>query len=418
MKRFLGKEENKIKRYIIYISLFIMSFTCLCAGHFLLKSGQDKDVVSILPENTQIINSESEDRISTPQTSPFKYIHRSETIKGLKQEINILEIDPGADSVRILPVLSHDLCYGFEKLSEIAARKKAYAAINSGFFYDFGLPSGMVMINGRLISASSGRYPVFMVENGKALFKEITSKLTIKYEGFREITGISGSAENNVNKGNITSGQIQVDRLNFPAGGKQTAVYTPVYGKTNRAEGRNITVAVVNGIVTKVMDYNGQADIPSDGMLVTFYDADKYAGIEAPLRVGDKVELLHQPDMGGTVDAYECGCWLVREGKPVAPLTDAWVGVLTNRDPRTAIGTKKDGTVVLLTVDGRQPGYSAGFTARELAEYLISCGVNEAAMLDGGASTEMIIDGKLVGRPSFKGEERPLGGGIVVLTQE
>lgn len=388
----------------------------------MLQPGKDKNVTPILAENAQHSDPEPQDKTGTAQISPVKYIHRSETINGLKQEINILEIDPGAEGVRIRPVLSHDLLYGFEKLSKMASRKKAYAAINSGFFYDFGLPSGMVVINGELVSASSGRYPVFVIENGKASLKEIRSEPAIEYEGGREMNGgTSGAdrADNAADSGiSITTGHIIIDILNFPAGGKQTAVYTPVYGKTNRVKIRNITATVVNGVVTKVADYNGQADIPSDGMLVTFYDAEKYAGIEAPLRVGDKVKLLHQPEMTGTVDAYECGSWLVRDGKQVAPLTDAWIGVLTNRDPRTAIGIKEDGTVILLTVDGRQPGYSAGFTAKELAEYLISCGAEDAAMLDGGASTEMIVEGELVSRPSAKGGERPLGGGIVVLTQE
>jgi exopolysaccharide biosynthesis protein len=45
---------------------------------------------------------------------------------------------------------------------------------------------------------------------------------------------------------------------------------------------------------------------------------------------------------------------------------------------------------------------------------MISLGTVSAAMLDGGASTEMIFDGKMVNRPSFKGEERPIGGGILV----
>jgi len=39
----------------------------------------------------------------------------------------------------------------------------------------------------------------------------------------------------------------------------------------------------------------------------------------------------------------------------VAVDRDDWVGLLTNRDPRTAIGVKHDGKVVLVTVDGRQP---------------------------------------------------------------
>ena len=434
----MKKAKNKNIRYIFYISLFIaVSFICLSVGHFLFNSGDDKNIPPIAVENTQQITPDPVETTAKPQISPVKYIHRSEIVNGLKQEINILEIDPGVSGVRIQPVLSHDLFYGFEILSEMAERKKAYAAINSGFFYEYGLPSGMVVIDGELVSASTGRYPVFVVESGKAALKEIKSKLTIEYTGSRDAGNGSGigdvmngagngsssidssSDANSVGiESNAVTGSIPIDHFNFPADGQITAVYTPVYGKTNRAEKKNITATIKNGVVTKVAFYNGQSEIPSEGLLVSFFDTDKYAGIEAPLRVGDTVRLRHQPEVSGTVDAYECGSWLVRDGKSVAPMKDAWVGILTNRDPRTAIGIKEDGMVILLTVDGRQPGYSAGFTAKELAEYLISCGAKEAAMLDGGASTKMIVDGKLVSRPSFKGEERPLGGGIVVLLGE
>jgi exopolysaccharide biosynthesis protein len=54
-------------------------------------------------------------------------------------------------------------------------------------------------------------------------------------------------------------------------------------------------------------------------------------------------------------------------------------------------------------------------TCRELGEFLIDYGVKSAAMLDGGASTEMIVEGEVVNKPSFKEQERPLGGGLVVI---
>jgi len=345
---------------------------------------------------------ENEEELSINITDYVKHISRSEIINGEKQEINILEINLSSPMVRIRPVLSHDLIYGFEKLSIMAERKKAYAAVNGGFFHQYGLPSGMVVINGEIISASTGKYPVFIVENGKAQLKEIESRLEIEY--WR-------------NDGTADGGKINVDLLNFPASGKETAVYTPVYGIYNRAKKKNVTVKVENGTVTDISFHSGEAEIPENGMLITFFDSEKYAGKDMPLKVGDSVKLNHEPYTGGDVNAYECGCWLVKDGNPVAPLNDPWIGTLTNRDPRTAVGIKEDGTVILLTVDGRQPGYSAGFTGRELAEYLIGCGVKNAAMLDGGASTVMIVDGKVVNRPSYKGEERELAGGLLVLAE-
>lgn len=374
-----------------------MSLIFLYAGHFLL-SGRWIKVQE--PDESSVPAKQAETTAEpAPKVDPVKYSRRSEVINGLKQEINILEVDPGSSAVKILPVLSHDLIYGFERLSKMAARKNAYAAINGGFFHEFGLPSGMVVIDGELLSASTGKYPVFIVTEGKAELKEINSTLSIEF-------------------GTDSKASIPVDTLNFPAKGLQTVVYTPAFGNFNRATKKNITVTVKNSIVSKVADYPGEVEIPEDGILITFYNTKKYAGIELPIKVGDTIKLTHHPEVGADMQAYECGTWLVKDGVSVVQEKDAWVGILTNRDPRTAVGIREDGSILLLTVDGRQPGYSAGFTGKELAEYLISCGATTAAMLDGGASTEMLLEGKLVNKPSYKGEERQVAGGIAVLLEK
>jgi len=396
------KTQNKWSRFLTIALMFIVvSFILIYAGHFLYGDNFDENAAKEgqKPErfpDTGVTNETAQEQ----KPEPIKYTHLSETINNLKQEINILEIDVSVPGVSVKPALSHDLIYGFEKLSDIAARKGAYAAVNGGFFYDYGLPSGMVVIDGRLVSASSGRYPVFFAEGGKAGFREIKSKIFIRY-----------------NRGSET-GEIEADCFNFPDDGAVVAVYTPDYGRTNRVKRRNITATIENGMVTKVAFYPAEAEIPENGLLVSFFDVEKYRGVEAPLVKGDMVDYYHEPSIGRDVNAYECGCWLVRDGKIVAPQSDPWIGVLTNRDPRTAIGIKKDGKVLLVTVDGRQPGYSAGFTGNELASFMLKLGAENAAMLDGGASTEMILKGRLVSRPSHKGEERPLAGGIIVLREE
>lgn len=404
--------NKKSKKTIIISTAIIMPLILIYAGHFLF-SGREEPMPGTPPGMAQ---EETTQAPVEPPENLVKHIHRSETINGLKQEINILEVDPGLPGVKIRPVLSYDLIYGFELLSEMAARKNAYAAVNGGFFRDFGLPSGMVVIKGELYAKSTGQYPVFVIRNGKADLREIDSELYIEYR--KGTQAVKPGSSDNAKADSDDNEILSIDNINFPASGRQTVVYTPVYGRNNRAQKKNITATVKNGIVTRIADYTGEAAIPEDGMLISFFDTGKYAGIELPIAVGDSVKLVHKPDMTGDVEAYECGSWLVRDGLAVVKDKDAWVGVLTNRDPRTAVGIKEDGTVLLLTVDGRQPGYSAGFTGKELVEYLISCGVKNAAMLDGGASTEMLLEGKLISRPSHKGEERPLAGGILVLLEE
>jgi len=86
--------------------------------------------------------------------------------------------------------------------------------------------------------------------------------------------------------------------------------------------------------------------------------------------------------------------------------------------PRTAVALDKSSRrLVILVVDGRQPGYSEGATLEELAELLIARGAQFAMNLDGGGSTTLVAEGRngkarLLNSPIdqiFPGRERPVG---------
>lgn len=68
-------------------------------------------------------------------------------------------------------------------------------------------------------------------------------------------------------------------------------------------------------------------------------------------------------------------------------------------NPRTAIGQRKDGAILLLTLDGRQ-GLKAGASIEDVQEVLKSYGAINAVNLDGGASTTMYYNGKVINTPS------------------
>jgi exopolysaccharide biosynthesis protein len=67
--------------------------------------------------------------------------------------------------------------------------------------------------------------------------------------------------------------------------------------------------------------------------------------------------------------------------------------------PRTAIGQAKDGTIIFLVIDGRQ-ATSLGATLKDVQDMMVSQGAYNAANLDGGSSTTMVYDGKIVNSPS------------------
>ncbi|MCY9697624.1 phosphodiester glycosidase family protein [Paenibacillus alginolyticus] len=68
--------------------------------------------------------------------------------------------------------------------------------------------------------------------------------------------------------------------------------------------------------------------------------------------------------------------------------------------PRTCMAQKKDGTIMFLVIDGRQPGYSIGATLYDAQHILLEKGAVTAANLDGGSSSVLVKDDRVVNKPS------------------
>lgn len=101
---------------------------------------------------------------------------------------------------------------------------------------------------------------------------------------------------------------------------------------------------------------------------------------------------------------------LIINGKKLITDGDGGWGIA----PRTAIGQRKDGTILLLVIDGRQPGYSLGATLTDVQNILYEQGAYNAANLDGGSSTTMFYNGKVVNRPADMLGERLIPTAFIV----
>ena len=99
-------------------------------------------------------------------------------------------------------------------------------------------------------------------------------------------------------------------------------------------------------------------------------------------------------------------------------------GVAQNEDaplasgvnPRTAIGQRADGAVLLLVIDGRQVS-SPGATYDDLVDVMLEYGAVNASNLDGGSSSMMVYNGELVNTCASVVGPRPLATSFVVLPQ-
>ncbi|WEV45435.1 phosphodiester glycosidase family protein [Streptococcaceae bacterium ESL0687] len=109
----------------------------------------------------------------------------------------------------------------------------------------------------------------------------------------------------------------------------------------------------------------------------------------------------------GITDAISFGPYLLVNGED--QVTEKSTGGL---QPRTAIGQASDGTIFFVVIEGRSSS-SAGATLYDLQEVMKDLGAVNATNLDGGGSSEMYYDGKLVNQLS-NGSEREIPNAFVV----
>ena len=91
-------------------------------------------------------------------------------------------------------------------------------------------------------------------------------------------------------------------------------------------------------------------------------------------------------------------------------------GLESGVNPRTAIGQRSDGAMLLLVVDGRQAS-SLGATYGDLAEVFADYGAVNAYNLDGGSSTVMWFGGEYINSCASVKGVRPVPTAFVVLKE-
>lgn len=125
--------------------------------------------------------------------------------------------------------------------------------------------------------------------------------------------------------------------------------------------------------------------------ILTADDKDSLADVYQSFQVGDTVTLTTwcgDPELADAQWATGVGDVMIRDGA----LTDSasWTYVKTGRDPRTAVGMRRDGTLVLYAVDAASR-VSGGLSQVDLAQELLEQDCVWAANLDGGGSTAMSV---------------------------
>jgi hypothetical protein len=215
-----------------------------------------------------------------------------------------------------------------------------------------------------------------------------------------------------------------IDGLNRPRSDNELIIFTPEFHRTTLTEPNGLELIVRRGRVVDVRDLKGSSLIPADGFVISCSGAAREWALKN-LRMVTRVHL----DLNlSPVETEQADSWkkatsiigggpqLIKDGR--IEITNAAEKILpsfvNDGHPRTAIARLKSGQILLITVDGRQPGESIGMSLTMLADLLVEFGATEGINLDGGGSTTMVIRNKLVNKPSDATGERPVSDAILV----
>lgn len=324
----------------------------------------------------------------------------------------ILKVDLHLSGLRVESVLAKDELEGRETVPDMARRSdrpghRVLAAVN-GDFIAGSAPSGLSVLNGRLIRVCSGWSSLVFDRDNRPSIGVFRHELNLTVQGGARLA-------------------LSLNRARRADG---VVIYTDVYGKAAGAitDGRGFWIDPgayrISTRSEAVVRVAGPARIregeriPAGKWLLSFGSGRETDRLR--IRSGEHLNFRSRidPDPFPIHCAVGGGPRLLRSGRiSVERAREGQrAGFDRERHPRTAAGYSAGRRwLFLAVVEGRQPGRSRGMSLYELAEMLLSRGCAEALNLDGGGSSTMVAGGVLVNRPSGPTGLRPVANALLIV---
>lgn len=304
----------------------------------------------------------------------------------------VIRFNPQTTGWKLRPALAATTIMQRSTVSGIATRKGAYGAINGGFFSSLGPPLGMLVIDGEWIKAPLYNRAVLGIsKTGQYAIAQTDLQARVEFEGlgFLPLEGL--------NEGHTSDNSV--------------VVYNRRWGPlVAGAPARTRLVVSDQGLVTLVLTRGEDAAMPSGGFILS--GCGLRAETLAKITQGSKVRLDLQtnPDWPDLLHAIGGGPILVSGGKVcVNGAAERFRNDITiGSRPRSAVGLAANGDVILIAIQ------NPGVTLKELAAILVKLGACNAMNLDGGGSTAMVVNGKLLNAPG-DGCERAVSNALLVV---
>ncbi len=337
---------------------------------------------------------------ATPEAtlpSGLSYDHR---VQEGPLSVHLLTLDPRQVEVFAARALADGV--GRESVSSIARRNGALAGFNGGYFakserYD-GDPTGMLKIRDAWYSTSGAPSAALGWTSDGSL--TLIGSIAVKWEA------------------RLGPTTHRFAGINRARGRRERILYNWAFHRSTLTDPGGLEVAIQDGkIVALSMD--GDCPIPANGFVASFGSAvmSEAAGLKKDMEAS-VTPVMTSSSPSPPVSEWEKVDYIIGGGPillgPGARERLGETDFAEQRHPRTAVGLLPDGTWAVLAVDGRQPTLSVGMTLAELAAALRSLGCTAGINLDGGGSTALYLNGKIVNSPSDFGAERPVSDAILV----
>jgi len=327
-------------------------------------------------------------------------VYESET--GSRVESFALERAAGSP-VEMIFLQSAGTTNGAATINKAVARAQemgyqVLGGINSDFFSPYGVPLGIAVEDGVYL-CSPEQEAVLVVSDGQMdLMGRASVGITLTNLRDEQQTSLT-----HFNKRRNSGGGLYLFNEHFSTVSSHTAGSEGWFVKlrvvpqfdpfTGEELSRELTVnSTLTLEVTETFTGDQDVELGPDVYLLTAGDESGLSEVYESFQVGDTVTLTTSCDderLNSAQWASGCGDILVRDGR----IQDSanWTYTKDGRQPRTALGMKADGTLLLYAADGRQSGYSNGVSEENLAREMQEQGCVWAVNLDGGGSTAMSV---------------------------
>ncbi|MBN1294312.1 MAG: phosphodiester glycosidase family protein [Candidatus Latescibacteria bacterium] len=351
-------------------------------------------------------------------------ISQGVTFRELNQDdgpwaIQALEINRNTPGITLEAVLGGSYILGIEPLNSIIERltspnRHILAGINGDFYIlkadPFqGDPIGLCVVDGEMVSSPVKRSVFVILKDGSLVIDRFSMLAEVK-----SADGVT----------------CPLSGINQHCPDNKIVLLTSAFNSTNRPQ-ENATLLLAGPLpeplksegkytFSAIEKHPGDSVLPIPPQRIALVGRGSGADFLNNIDDNESIEcsINLDPSPGTIQHAVGGGPRLLRNGEISIEAEQEGISqsFVDTRHPRTALGYNDD-SIFLVTVDGRQEGYSAGMSLPELAALLKKLGAKEAINMDGGGSTTMWVTGTVRNRPS-DGMVRPIANGILLYSAD